>query len=43
MLTVRATQGGTSFQVHTVIKAQTVVLRSVKCSLVDRHGGFRGT
>ena len=43
MLTVKAPQRGTSFQVYTVFKAQIVVLRSVMCSLVDIHGRFRGT
>jgi len=42
MLTVKATRG-VSFQVYMVFKAQMVVLRSVMCSVVDRHGGFRGT
>jgi hypothetical protein len=42
MLKVKATQQRLSFQVSMVVNAQ-IVVRSVMCSLVEGHGGFRGT
>jgi hypothetical protein len=43
MLTAKATQQRTSFQVFMVVNAQIVVTRSVMCSLVDGCGDIRGT